>query len=77
MLTSLSQPDSMKCGMCMALKISAGKGQAPPAIFAGYEDGSLALWSLALRQKPTAIKKLHGEPVMALAVHGKRERFLN
>lgn len=73
---TLSQPEGvMTCGMCMVLQFMAVTEQAS-FLLAGYEDGTVALWDLASRAHPTAVQKLHAEPMMALAVHGKGKTFI-
>lgn len=72
MLATLSQPEGMKAGMCMAVQfLEQNTASFQSVLAAGYEDGSLALWNLADRREPIASENLHGEPVMALAAHGE------
>lgn len=64
---TLSQPEGMKCGMCMSL--ASPQVTSCCLILAGYEDGTLALWDAAQQKSPLTICKPHAEPAMALAVH--------
>lgn len=42
------------------------EGQLHAAV--GYEDGSIAVWDVALPSSPIMACRLHSEPVMALAI---------
>ena len=66
---TLSQPDSMKCGICMSIQSLRHRAFL---LLMGYEDGTLALWDISQQSTPLTRCKPHGEPIMAMAVsnHG-------
>ena len=71
LVRTLKQPEGMKCGMCMSIaRLNSGYH-----LVTGYEDGTLAMWSMAVTSGPLMKCKPHGEPIMALGVHNQGESW--
>lgn len=70
-LAAVTQPpDAKSRGMvCAAAWVTGDADSSPPRLVAGFEDGSLTLWSLA--PGPPALLsavRMHGDAVMAVAL---------
>jgi hypothetical protein len=61
----------MKCGMCMSLAFVESTESQAVQLLGGYEDGSVAMWDAGTPASPLAILKIQGDPVMAIAAHGR------
>ncbi|DBA93362.1 TPA: hypothetical protein ACH3X2_003637 [Trebouxia sp. C0005] len=66
-LKQLHQPEGVKHGMCMAVQLFSQTAQHTLYALIGYEDGDVAVWDV-FQSNLLISKKLHDEPVMALAV---------
>ena len=67
LVKQLQQPEGTKHGMCMAVQLLGHSSKDALLAFVGYEDGEVAVWD-AFEGKLLAIKHIHDEPVMALAL---------
>jgi len=61
----------MKCGMCMSLAFLRSAESRAVQLLGGYEDGSVAVWDAGASATPLAVLKIQGDPVMAIAAHGR------
>ena len=66
-MKQLQQPEGVQHGMCMAVQLGTRSGSGIQRSFVGYEHGYISIWDV-VQATLLASKRMHEEPVMALAI---------